>query len=629
VLWPADKFLTYVSEEVEGLKRTSGVTDTHGAFLLWTLKDHFDLDETAAQKAQTFSGSGDSGIDALWYDESRKRLTIIQAKTSEPLTSLKSFGTDAARDLDAALSLLQNPQVIKDPTLRRASLEYREAVAKGRSIELVALVSGNSAPALDRAVEVLNRKFDGDRKTFRGHHASIVQLKDLNMKFCDELTQKRVGSVDVPLGPLQGRTKFHQAFGDQAYVVDLDATVVGDWVKQFGYAIIASNLRYPLWGTRYNDGIIETLRHPTEKNRFWFYNNGITVICDEIRYLPSDADGPTLKLINPQIVNGCQTAFTIQRFMEDGPDGRQALSGVSVLARIIQTKSESGLALNGERIARFTNSQNAITERDLRANDQVQELLQRKFGARDYFYERKNGEWRAVKGVAGARARGGFRLGKLDNTKLGQLALAFWLLKPSEAKNDKRLLFNEGTEGFYAAVYKPDSPEILTAEDFLVPYLTNAIFELWWDDWLVDHKIRKTGYNSPSLLLRNDVLKNGNTYFVALLGQVLQEKYGIHFQAGGTSPDHAQLRELTDSLRSALDRYKLEGKSTALSRAIFATSSSILTGLGEFCRAQIDKNPGDNPRKVLVRRGLLANDQLREQLGKSWVTERATAFPDL
>lgn len=147
-------FFAYVSEEVEDLKRTSGVTDTHGAFLLWVLSHHFGLDGLTAQKTQTISAKGDSGIDAFWLDEARNRLNIVQAKTSQPLTSLKSFGTDAARDLAFAIGVLRPPEVIKEPTLRRASLEYKEAIAKGRSIEPVILVSGNSSPALDWAVEI-------------------------------------------------------------------------------------------------------------------------------------------------------------------------------------------------------------------------------------------------------------------------------------------------------------------------------------------------------------------------------------------------------------------------------------------------------------------------------------------
>ena len=483
---------------------------------------------------------------------------------------------------------------------------------------------------MDRAVEIQNREFDTDRAIFKGHHSSILQLKDLNMRFYEELTHKRVGSVDVKLGLIEGRTKYHQAFGEQAYVIDLDAAVIGEWVKQFGYAIISSNLRYPLWGSRYNDGIIETLRNPTEKARFWFYNNGITVVCDEIRNLPSDsAGGAVLRLLNPQIVNGCQTAFTIQRFMEENEDGASALEGVTILTRIIQTKSDGGLELNGERIARFTNSQNAITERDLRANDQVHVLLQKKFESRGFFYERKNGEWRAVKGVAGPRARGGFRLGKLDNTWLGQLAMAFWLLKPVEAKNEKRLLFNEGTEGFYDTVFKPDSPEVLSAEDFLAPYLTNEIFELWWGEWVSSHKVKKRGNNPPTILLRNDVLKNGNTYFIALLGQILRERYGVLFQVGGASPDHQRLRELVDALQSSYDRYKLEGRKSSLVSAIFNTAPVILARLSDHCRAEISKDPEAKVRSVLLRRGTFTSADFRTRLGKKWVVKQAEAFPEL
>src|SRR5947207_10525177 len=42
-----------------------------------------------------------------------------------------------------------------------------------------------------------------------------------------------------------------------------------------------------------------------------------------------------------------------------------------------------------DRITLTTNSQNAVSDRDLRSNDELQRSLQELFGSRGYFYERK------------------------------------------------------------------------------------------------------------------------------------------------------------------------------------------------------------------------------------------------
>lgn len=627
MLWPANQFVEYVAEEVEGLRRSSGITGVHDGFLVWTLIHHYDLPEKEALKAATYSGTGDLQIDALWVDERRNRLTVIQTKTSDPLTKIVPFGDEAAKDLRAALSHLRSPSTVKDPILRRAMLEYTDSVSKARSIELVALVSGIASPALDREIEALNHDFDADRKSYKGHHASIVQLKDLNMKFYQELTSKRVGTVEVPLRLSNGDWNYHKAFGEQAYVVDLDARVVGQWIKDHEYAIIASNLRYPLV-SKYNDGILGTLDDSAERNHFWFYNNGMTIVCDEIKHSPSDTH-PALHLVNPQIVNGCQTAFTIRRFMEDNSSKPDALDGVLVPTRIIQTRAKNGLELNGEKIARFTNSQNAITSRDLRANDEVQKVLQLKFERRGYFFERKNGEWRAVRGVNGPRAKAGFRYGRLANDYMAQLALAFWLDKPAEAKTQYRLLFEEGKEGFYTSVFKPESPELLTAEDFLVPYLTYDCFTYWWGDWEGDHPIRKRGTTPNAILLRHEVLKHGNFYFVSVVGRVLRERYGIRYQAGGTSPDHKQLAALTDSLELSRQRIRDDGHKSALLRALSGTWTDTLSGLAKYCSARMAIDPETDARKTLIRRTATSDKEYLSLFNGDWIRAQAKRYPNV
>ncbi|WP_396121608.1 AIPR family protein, partial [Bacillus cereus] len=59
--------------------------------------------------------------------------------------------------------------------------------------------------------------------------------------------------------------------------------------------------------TKINKGIHNTIRN--EPVNFWYYNNGVTVVCDE--YFETIW---SLVMKAPQLVNGCQIAKTLGDF---------------------------------------------------------------------------------------------------------------------------------------------------------------------------------------------------------------------------------------------------------------------------------------------------------------------------
>ena len=65
-----------------------------------------------------------------------------------------------------------------------------------------------------------------------------------------------------------------------------------------------------------NKEIRTTLLNDIERNRFFYYNNGITIICDSLKKLKKKRQN-FLHLIQPQIVNGCQTVNTIYNTIEE------------------------------------------------------------------------------------------------------------------------------------------------------------------------------------------------------------------------------------------------------------------------------------------------------------------------
>ncbi len=151
------------------------------------------------------------------------------------------------------------------------------------------------------------------------------------------------------------------------------------------------NVRYFLGAGRdVNKRIIETVT--SDKSPwFGFMNNGVSITADQV-VLDRMSSGGKMKvhLVNPQIINGCQTVNALYhaKYSKELKDKFQGNSYVMV--RIYEIDRENRAFLDALIIA--TNSQNAIRPQDLLANDPIQKIMQRTMSDYGIGYERKAGE---------------------------------------------------------------------------------------------------------------------------------------------------------------------------------------------------------------------------------------------
>lgn len=181
-------------------------------------------------------------------------------------------------------------------------------------------------------------------------------------------------------------------------------------------AIFDLNIRQFL-GSRgkINRDILQTATS-VESHKFWFLNNGITVVCDSFDAI-KDPDKPIIKIKNMQIVNGCQTATTLAAAKKEGKLKR----GIYVITRIYETNDQNLV----NKIVLTTNSQNQISSRNLRANDPTQIDMEKAFEINGYMYERKPRQFEN-KQVDVEKI--------FDNEFVGQSYMAIVLKNPSDAQ---------------------------------------------------------------------------------------------------------------------------------------------------------------------------------------------------
>jgi AIPR protein len=242
---------------------------------------------------------------------------------------------------------------------------------------------------------------------------------------------------------------------------------------------------------------IEKTLDSKDKALFWLLNNGLSIICKD--YAWTDENEQTkLKLVSPQIVNGCQTVATLAKCES------KSLENIDVLVRIIKTDSQD-LSL---KITQATNTQNPNYNRDLDSNLEEQVRLQTLFAAMDvpYFYERKRKEFRFLetgkKNLFQDQKTKEFR--KVENDKIAGAYLSFAIQDPTAARAKARFFFDT-TEDYYGQIFYGKR----TAEEYLLPLLISRQVETYirgfkkrknaFDDlWIEKKKLGKNPTNEES-----------------------------------------------------------------------------------------------------------------------------------
>ncbi|WP_411822424.1 AIPR family protein [Leptospira sp. 'Mane'] len=170
------------------------------------------------------------------------------------------------------------------------------------------------------------------------------------------------------------------------------------------------------------------------KSNFWILNNGINAICQNF-----EINNSNLIIKNFQIVNGGQTTKTLARLVNAIPDS------VHILMRLTKIPDISKTSKIAKKIAITSNSQNAITPRDLHSGDRIQEVIFNKLSNVGIFYDKKDGEWSVVADKSKYKDPNGIRNSykKISNIDLAKSYMSFFLQIPISTKGRDKLVFSD------------------------------------------------------------------------------------------------------------------------------------------------------------------------------------------
>lgn len=147
--------------------------------------------------------------------------------------------------------------------------------------------------------------------------------------------------------------------------------------------IFEANVRDYQGKTSVNQEIKDTLEDTNPREDFWWLNNGVTILADDV----SAPGGKELIIHNPEIVNGLQTSNEIYNYFSVA---KERDNSRSLLIRVIVPETEE----SRDKIIRATNSQTPIPKASLRATDSIHRDIEDYLKPRGLFYDRRKNHYK-------------------------------------------------------------------------------------------------------------------------------------------------------------------------------------------------------------------------------------------
>lgn len=414
-----DQRLSGIQDEIREMSRLElGISDTARlktlAFVFLCVKTMLELDTEEAFDCLT-EGGGDFGVDAMHLTEEidgEFAVTLFQGKYKQSLDGNAEFPESGIN------AMLNAVRYIFDPSAQLTSINDRllVKVEAARSMIRDGFIPRVRAIACNNG---LKWNAVADDAISRADMGAQVSWDYVNHDVLISVMQ-RIRSVDETLR-FTGKAIVEDMNFSRVCIGRMPVTEIATLMKTHGERLLERNIRryLGLHGNRVNEGIRTTLQSNNPEN-FYFFNNGLTFVCEDFSYNALQSSDYQIKVENLQIVNGGQTCMTIYKTLEDmQAEGKTLPVEASVLVRIYKLpKDNEDIVLQ---ITHATNSQNPVDLKDLRSNDEKQQQLETSIQALGFSYRRK-------------RMDGATKPSELTSGAAAEAILAVWRTAPHQAK---------------------------------------------------------------------------------------------------------------------------------------------------------------------------------------------------
>jgi len=460
-----EDFFDRFSRSLGNVKKEYGLDTIHDALILWFAEYYLFLDPVEVTEGIVQDNRAE-GIDAILEDRINYKLLFIQAKSVDNFANTsKNFPENSIKSTLAGVRFLLRGDYKGEITPKLENLvdEYHELDKTGDYKTEVLFLTLKRKPVDYKFIENFKGDFQQVEVTFYDfdwlfdfyvHNYLVMRAappEKISFKVLTDLLNKNAPN----------KSRVFTCKGEEL------AKIYNDYRER----IFQQNVRYSL-GLRsksINRQILETAIDNERGANFWYFNNGITIVCKEISEI---ASGKVINLKNAQIINGAQTTYALYDAYKDG----KLKGDVEILIKAIETDDRDFI----ENVTLYTNSQNAIRLRDLCSNDEIQLKVQKiLMDSYQYFYERKRGELDSLYTTIEAKRNllgDDYKTKVISNENAAQAFLAMYLSKPAQAKSEKGRIFMKDKAGFYSDIF--DEKDDILAEKFLMSWKLLKYIEL-------------------------------------------------------------------------------------------------------------------------------------------------------
>ena len=486
------------------------------------------LEMTLEDSAELLTeGGNDAGVDGLHVGEVEDGeflVTIFQGKYK--INDLRGIANFPENDVQKAVGTVR---VLFDP-YRRVALnekiapkieEIRSLIREGYIPNVRIILCNNGDKWTSQADDWIAgaKENYGDKVTFiHFNHDSIVSIL------------QRDKQVDTSL-TLSGEAIVEDMNYMRVLVGRVSVQEVQRLFNDHGDRLLERNIRryLGLHTNRVNTAIHETLCDSNKSDKFYFYNNGITAVCDRFDYNAFQQSDYQVQLKNMQVINGGQTCKTIQETLNDYLPTIVGQSAY-LLIRVYQLAETHREIIQD--ITYATNSQNPVDLRDLRSNDEMQKNLELGLSDLGYTYRRQ-------------REEGGGGSSVITSLIAAEAVLAIWRERPHQAKFRRKEHFGKLYEDifkhlnaaqtllavliFRAVENERKRPKMAEPPDFL-PYSSHYIAMLIGRQFLKDKNISLDQVSHQNIQELIQTLEDNQAQYhadaIQLLEDALKACYG-------------------------------------------------------------------------------------------------------
>lgn len=369
-------------------------------------------------------GGNDGGFDAAYIEEAHDGqvdVTLFQSKYSRDFTKETNFPANAVEKAVNTVNTIFDPQnkVMLNEDSRRVVEEIQSLLLDGY-IPYVTFVMLNNGDKWNNDAQIyIDNAFEDEEQVCFEHFGTQDIL--------GYIKRREPINTSINMSGLSIQENFNFK---RVIIGKVKITEIAKLMGEHGDALLERNIRKYLGKNEINDSIANCLKSGQSSN-FFFYNNGITMVCEKFSFNALQEKDWIVKVNGLQIINGGQTCRTLYQTLSenDNIDTDDAY----VLVRIYEVNEEDEDIV--QEITYATNHQNPVDLRDLKSNDEIQVLLEKSAKELGYAYKRKRDNATLNNSI--------------PSTVAAESVLSIWRKEPHLAKYKKKDMFG----AFYKTIF--------------------------------------------------------------------------------------------------------------------------------------------------------------------------------